>query len=117
MSICELLLLGSSGRSRTSYSARNLLDSRVVLTLNHSPNRIEGNSESARQFPNMFDLLVSLTTSPRKTDSTLAVDREVVHLGDSEFCILSLDELNETATFSGWNLAVGDFSEVLEEAL
>lgn len=112
-----LRLRRACGTARTSDGTRDLLDRRVVLALDHSPDRVKRYAEGARQLANVFDLLVSLTASPRESDSTLTVDREIVHLGDREFGVLAFDELDESATFSSRDLAVRDFSKVLEEAL
>lgn len=45
------------------------------------------------------------------------MNREIVHLGNRELGIRSTNELNESTSFAGRNLAVGDLSKVMEEAL
>jgi hypothetical protein len=45
------------------------------------------------------------------------VNREIVHFGDGEFGVLSFDELYESTSFASRNLAVSNFSEMLEETL
>jgi hypothetical protein len=45
------------------------------------------------------------------------VNREIVHLGDGEFGVLTADELDKAATLTGGDFAVGDLAEVVEEGL
>ena len=106
-----------SENGRSSDGGSDLLDRSVVLTLHHSPDGLEGDSESGSEFSNVLDLLVALASSPRESDSRLAVDREVVHLGDREFGVGSSDELNESTSLSGRDLAVRDLPKVMEERL
>lgn len=107
----------TSEYGRFSDSGGDLLDGRVVLALNHSPNGLERNSESTGEFSNLLDLLVALGTAPTKSNARLAVDGEVVHLDDSKLGIDSTNELNESTPFPGGDFAIGDISEMVEEAL
>lgn len=58
---------------------------------------------------------VVLGASPRETDTRVA-DRVALHLVDGHLSSVTLDELDETAAFSWWDLDIGDLSEALEEA-
>lgn len=57
---------------------------------------------------------VILRTAPRETDTGVA-NGIALHLVDGHFSSMTLDELNETAALSGWDLNVGDLAEALEE--
>lgn len=57
---------------------------------------------------------VVLRTSPRETNSRVA-NRISLHLVDGHLSRMSLNELDETAALSGWDLNIGDLAEALEE--
>ena len=57
---------------------------------------------------------VVLAPAPAETDSGVA-DRVALHLVDSHFCCMTLDELDETTALARWNLDIGDLAKALEE--
>lgn len=57
---------------------------------------------------------VVLAATPRKTNARVA-DGISLHLVDGHFGGVTLDELDESTSFSWGNLHVGDFTEALEE--
>lgn len=57
---------------------------------------------------------VVLRSAPGQTNTGVS-DWVTLHLVDGHLSSMTLDELDETATFSWWDLDVGDFSKALEE--
>ncbi len=57
---------------------------------------------------------IVLAPAPAQADARIA-DRIALHLVDGHLGRVSLDELHESAAFSGRDLDVGDFSKALEE--
>ena len=57
---------------------------------------------------------IILATAPGKTDTRIA-DRVALHLVDGHLGRVALDELDEPASFPGWDLDVGDLTKALEE--
>lgn len=57
---------------------------------------------------------VVLRAAPRETNTRVS-DGVSLHLVDGHLGSVALNELNEAAALSGWNLHVGDLSKALEE--
>ena len=60
------------------------------------------------------DTGVVLRTAPRETDARVA-DRIALHLVDGHLSGMTVDELDEAATFARRNLDIGNLAETLEE--
>ena len=60
------------------------------------------------------DAGVVLGATPGEADARVA-DRISLHLVDCHLCGVAVNELDETASFAGRDLDVGDFAESLEE--
>ena len=57
---------------------------------------------------------VVLAAAPGEADTRVA-NWIALHLIDGHFCCMTLDELNEAAALSWWNLDIGDLAKALEE--
>lgn len=100
-----------------SDGSGDLLDGGIVLALDHLPHGLERHAERRRQLAHVFDLLVALRPAPAESNARLAVDREIVHLGDGQLCVSPANKLHKSTALAGRNLAVGNLAKVMEEAL